>query len=333
MCSCMTLVVLYNDFAYSFRKVGQLIAKYLAYYDEVYYAPLYLASISPINRARAVVVVDDCFSGLESPITRMVASQKPTILWCDTWHMPAQPTHYTTPKNLYVVATSRWNAEILGDLGVPIHDIVPRPIDDAARKIAPKPTPTVLFVGTDVSYRGRKGIDIVDKVMQVIAKEDPSIRRICIVNYTLASCDRHRYGSIKEVDLLELMAQSVLIWPSRAEGFGMPVAENMAVSTRLVYSDVPAHNEFARGIPIKPISEGVKPSSVRVGFIMPWYEFDIMEFAEAAIKAAHAFFDPAIREYALENFLGTHVAYKLLKIIDVIATERETTKKVAVTAR
>jgi glycosyltransferase involved in cell wall biosynthesis len=314
------LVVLYNDFAYSFRKAATLGAKYLAYYDDVVYAPLYLASLSPINKADAVIVVDDCFSALDSPVIRMVAQSKPTFVWCDTWHMPGFPAKYTTPKNMYFIPTSKWNANILGEFGVDVLDVVPRPIDNLATKIAPNPQPRLLFVGTDLTYRGRKGIDVVDKVMQIVAKEDPSISRVCIVNYTLNSCIRVRYGSLKEQDLLNLMSQSVLIWPSRGEGFGMPVAEAMAVSTRLVYSDVPAHNEFAKGLPVEPIKEELKPSYVRVGFVMPWFEFDAREFAELAIKAAHSYFDPSIREYALKNFSGTVVAHKLLNVVRKVTT-------------
>ena len=44
-----------------------------------------------------------------------------------------------------------------------------------------------------------------------------------------------------------LRAASVLIMPSRAEGFGLPVAEAMAVGTPVICSDIPALAEVAGG--------------------------------------------------------------------------------------
>jgi hypothetical protein len=98
----------------------------------------------------------------------------------------------------------------------------------------------------------------------------------------------------------------------------MPVAEAMAVSTRVVYSDVPAHNEFAVGFKIEPIEEDVRPSLVRLGFVMPWFEFDEREVADAVIKASHSFINPTARQYAIENFRGLTVAYRLLHTISSV---------------
>lgn len=45
-------------------------------------------------------------------------------------------------------------------------------------------------------------------------------------------------------------SSKMLLFPSRSEGFGLPALEAMACGTPLVYSDAPAHNEFAVGLSI-----------------------------------------------------------------------------------
>lgn len=55
-------------------------------------------------------------------------------------------------------------------------------------------------------------------------------------------------GRLPDADLaVVLRAAEILIAPSRAEGFGLPIAEAMAVGTPVICSDVPAHIEVAGG--------------------------------------------------------------------------------------
>jgi len=61
------------------------------------------------------------------------------------------------------------------------------------------------------------------------------------------------FGSISDKKKAELLSQSkFLLWTSFIEGFGMPVLEAMSTGCIPIYTDIPAHNEFAVGIPIKP---------------------------------------------------------------------------------
>ena len=64
---------------------------------------------------------------------------------------------------------------------------------------------------------------------------------------------RYEFGSVSDELKAKLLSESrFLLWTSFVEGFGMPVLEAMVVGTVPIYTDVPAHNEFAVGIPIKP---------------------------------------------------------------------------------
>jgi glycosyltransferase involved in cell wall biosynthesis len=60
------------------------------------------------------------------------------------------------------------------------------------------------------------------------------------------------YASLSERLKFELLARArFLIFLSKAEGFGMPPAESMAVGTPVIYSDVPAHSHFSVGFGVE----------------------------------------------------------------------------------
>lgn len=67
---------------------------------------------------------------------------------------------------------------------------------------------------------------------------------------------KYEFGSVSDELKAELLSKSkFLLWTSFAEGFGMPVLEAMATGTVPIYTDIPAHNEFAVGIPVKPVDK------------------------------------------------------------------------------
>lgn len=137
---------------------------------------------------------------------------------------------------------------------------------DAAR--APDAETTLLELGVDRPFvlvvgtlEPRKGVDVAMEAMAAL----PAARRplLVLVGATgwggvevgtlaakagLGEDDVRPLGRLADVDLGVLMSRaSAVLVPSRAEGFGLPVAEAMAVGTPVVVTDVPALVEVAGG--------------------------------------------------------------------------------------
>jgi glycosyltransferase involved in cell wall biosynthesis len=125
------------------------------------------------------------------------------------------------------------------------------------------PPAYVLAVGT---VEPRKGLDVLIEAMaQPYAPDLPLVvvgptgwgevdLTALAARHGLAQGRLHVLGRISDADLAVVLRRaSVLAAPSRAEGFGLPVLEAMAVGVPVVHSDVPALVEVAggAGVPVR----------------------------------------------------------------------------------
>jgi glycosyltransferase involved in cell wall biosynthesis len=119
------------------------------------------------------------------------------------------------------------------------------------------PETYVLAVGT---LEPRKGLDLLVKAMA--RRHAPDLPLVVVgprgwghvdlvelaAEHGFPPARLHVPGRIDDIDLSAVLRRAaVLAMPSRAEGFGLPVLEAMAVGTPVVHTDVPALVEVAGG--------------------------------------------------------------------------------------
>lgn len=152
-----------------------------------------------------------------------------------------------------IVTPSAWNYQLLrpayrGELKVIPHGIdtiLFRPMNREARLF------DLAFLAPPWA-RHRKGLDIARRVFSQVDA------RVLTNSYVWSHSEmkglRSRLTRFRERSYEALPkfynSSKMLLFPSRSEGFGLPALEAMACGTPLVYSDAPAHNEFAVGLSV-----------------------------------------------------------------------------------
>jgi glycosyltransferase involved in cell wall biosynthesis len=161
-----------------------------------------------------------------------------------------------------VVAISQTTADALHGRGVPGDRIVVAPsgltpLPDAAPARLAGAERYVLHVG---SLHRRKGLDVLltawaaaavphDVVLVLAGPNGNAADALRAQAAELGLGDRVRWeGRVDDARLASLYAgASAACFPSRSEGFGLPVLEAMAAGIPLVASDIPAFREVAAG--------------------------------------------------------------------------------------
>ncbi|KAA2260924.1 glycosyltransferase family 4 protein [Solihabitans fulvus] len=169
--------------------------------------------------------------------------------------LPALVRRSAQRADIVCTPTNAVAAAVAERLGVPSERIVvtplgvdpawfaARPPNEALRARLGLPAEYVLFVGAGGP---RKGLGALLRAHA----ETPSLPPLVLAGPGAAGRDDRvlRTGYLTDVDLRSVVAgASVLVLPSRDEGFGLPVLEALACNVPVVCSDVPALREVAGG--------------------------------------------------------------------------------------
>jgi glycosyltransferase involved in cell wall biosynthesis len=115
------------------------------------------------------------------------------------------------------------------------------------------------FVLSLATLEPRKGLDVAIEAYQLLGADAPPLVIAGQPGWGGVEPDAlarehgvldkvHVLGRLSDLDLAVVLRRAiVLIMPSRAEGFGLPVAEALAVGTPVICSDLPALAEVAAG--------------------------------------------------------------------------------------
>lgn len=200
---------------------------------------------------------------IDEGISSIIYRRKADVWWTDTPAMIPTSRHDIQKilqeeklfKKHYTV--SKFNYNHYKQLGIPVEEtIIPRPINPILFNYYTDYNNTIY----DIITIGKK--DTCDRKNLTLQREivlELNLKAVFVSDvflYKRPNIVQYNFGSISDEFKAQLLTQSkFLLWTSFVEGFGMPVLEAMAVGTVPIYTDVPAHNEFAVGIPIKPIDK------------------------------------------------------------------------------
>jgi len=259
------MLFIYDELGYSFKKIMHLVEKglYKIGYRIVYKVGGHTAMLIP-RSAKSIIITDTILAFKWGWARRFSWYTDKLCLWTDT---PLSLEHLSDHKDF--INNNTCNYVVLpffikkfAEYGIRVDGYIPRPIDvDTANDVYLNATcedlqkkygDYIVTVGGDQIINPpkypRKGLDMFDKLCEWIRSEY-GYRCIAVSNWVyFKNVYRIPFGSLSEYELLRLMkCAKLFVWTSRAEGFGMPPIEAMAVGQIVVASDNPT-NELIYGV-------------------------------------------------------------------------------------
>jgi len=227
---------------------------------------------------------------IDEGVSSVLYKRKADIWWSDTPAMIPNTYHNLQKvleeevlfKKHYTV--SKFNREHYREIGIPVEDtIIPRPVNPILfnyRTDFNKCKYDIITIGKHCMC-DRKNLKIQRSIFLKTGFKYCVVSDIYIPDRP--NLTKFDFGSVSDEMKAKLLSKSkFLLWTSSVEGFGMPVLEAMTVGTVPIYTDVPAHNEFATGIPIK-----AKDKVRMCGYGVRIYKYIINEKdVEEAVKYA-----------------------------------------------
>ena len=193
---------------------------------------------------------------IDETISSVLNDRKAEIWWTDTPGMKPLSYHKLDEhlsKGLFVyhIVTSEFMKEHCNSLNIPVDDVIYRPINP------------IMFTVENIKTNHRYDLMTIGKFC-ICDRKRIILQRNLVMKHNYRYCaitdgwlpirphiTKLDFGKVSDLTKANLLSISkFFLWTSFVEGFGMPVLEAMAVGTPPIYSDCPAHNEFAEGIPI-----------------------------------------------------------------------------------
>ena len=291
------MLLIYDELGYSFRKIASLVEKGMhgIGYRYVYKVGGHTAIYIPRNY-KTIIMTDTVLAVRWGWIKRYLPYTDKLCLWCDT---PLSLEHIADEVDLINEYTCNYVtlAHFIDECkkyGIRVDGYIPRCVDvDTANDVYENAScddiiktygEYIFTVGGDNVLAPpklpRKGLDMYDRLCEYV-KSRYKLNCLAVSNWIyFKHVHNLGWGKLSEYELMRFMkCAKLFVWTSRAEGFGMPPIEAMAVGQLVVASNNPT-NELIRGIKFD-YTNIVKVYMPESGYYYIAYDYDFNNLREA----------------------------------------------------
>ena len=316
------MLLIYDDLGFSFKKIVRLVESglYSVGYKIVQKVGGHTAISIPKNY-KSIIMTDIILAVRWGWIRRYLTYTDKLVLWCDT---PLSLEHIANEADFinentcnYVVLPYFYS--VFKEHGIRVDGYIPRPVDvDTADRVCKEASCNdllkeygeyVVTVGGDQILAPprlpRKGLDMYDRLCEWL-KAKYNLNCLAVSNWVFfKNVHRIPFGSLSEYELMRLVkCAKLFIWASRAEGFGMPPLEAMAVGQLVVASNNPT-NELIHGVKFDYASVE-KVFMPEIGYYYYAFDYRLEDLKEAV--------DYALNLEEDERFRITNEAMEIAKL-------------------